>query len=130
MTHFVDRLLMCQQIHIGFTRLRIRCFIGTLPQEQSAKQEILLSLKIALPALKAASSDEIGTTIDYTALARLCEEMALAHPHQLLETLAREILEEVFMRFSPTYAWIRIEKPAALLAAQCAYVEFEKRSWR
>ena len=123
MTYFLDKLLVRKQMHVGFTHLLVCCVVGTLPEEQNTPQEIGISLKVAIAPTV---SDELASTVDYTALAALCEKIALARAHQLLETLASEILEAIFAHFSVSFAWIRLEKPSALRNAQCAFVEFER----
>jgi dihydroneopterin aldolase len=109
---------------VGFSGLKIHCSIGILPHEQLQLQEIFVDLKVLLPTLP--NSEDISSTIDYSVLAALCETIALLRHRPLIETLAADMLDALFERFSCTYAWIRIEKPLALNSARCSFVEFEK----
>jgi dihydroneopterin aldolase len=110
---------------VGFEKLKVVCSIGIFPHERVLSQEILISLKVSFrPAVL--FSDAISSTIDYSLLAELCEQMALSRHRCLLETLACEIVEAVIQRFSCSYVWIRIEKPSAIAAANYAFVEYEK----
>lgn len=111
---------------IGFSQFRVLCTIGTLPHEQVRSQEIRISLKVVLHSLP--SSDEISETLDYAAIAQACKEIAQERPRALLETLAVELLDGIFARFSCVSGWIRLEKPFALSQAECAFVEYTKES--
>lgn len=116
---------------VGFEELKVHCLIGTLPAEKTVPQEICVSLKITLPKEVIASKeiewrDEISATVDYTLLADICTQTAMKGHHGLLETLATEILDAIFARVSCLYGWIKIEKPGALKAARCAFVEQER----
>ncbi len=111
-------------VRIGFTRLKTMCIIGTLPHERSQPQPLWISLAISTD-LKFVS-EEITTTIDYAALAELCQKVAQNHSYLLLETLAHEMMEQLFAQFSIARAKLTLEKPAALDAAQCAFVELER----
>lgn len=108
---------------IGFSTLKIRCLVGILPSEREVPQEIIVHLKANLP--KIPSRDVISSTIDYTELASICENVATRSHHSLLETLSVEMLDEVSRRFPGVKCWIRIEKPSALPNADNAFVEAE-----
>jgi dihydroneopterin aldolase len=110
---------------LGFSDSLITCFVGTLPHEYLTPQEIVISLKIEV-SLKG-KEDLLENTVDYSALAKLCNELAQSKHHALLETLARTILAEINKRFSPLAMWIRIEKPKALVSTRCAFIEMEQR---
>jgi FolB domain-containing protein len=101
---------------VGFEKLKVHCLIGILPHEQMQEQEIGISLKVKM------RGDAI---IDYTTLAALCEQIARSSHHGLLETLAQKVLQAIVNQFQCHYGWIRIEKPAAIALAECAFVELE-----
>ena len=112
-------------ITVGFTRLKIVSSIGILPHEKEQMQEIIICLKIQF-CPDVAMHDDICSTVDYSILAQICQAKAVSKHHELLETLACEILDSLFDRFPLTYGWIRIEKPAAIAAALCGFVECER----
>lgn len=114
---------------VGFEKLKITCLIGILPHEYVEPQVIFVSLKLALPQ-ELQRNNELSMTIDYTQLSSLCQSVATRCHHGLLETLAADILEELLAHYSLSYLWIRIEKPAAIAGASCAFVEHEKRVGR
>jgi 7,8-dihydroneopterin aldolase/epimerase/oxygenase len=111
---------------IGFSQLRVMCTIGTLPHEQLQPQEIRITLKVGLRSTP--TQDAISETLDYAAVAQLCEEIAQERSRLLLETLAIDLLDGIFMRFACLYGWVRLEKPSALDRAECASVEWYKES--
>jgi dihydroneopterin aldolase len=117
--------LITNPVTVGFTGLKIESSIGILPLERAQSQEIVISLKIVFYP-DGPIQDEISSTIDYSTLSQICQEMAFSKHRALLETLAFEILDALLDRFPASYGWIRIEKPAAIAAALCGFVEYER----
>ncbi|HEY2811317.1 MAG TPA: dihydroneopterin aldolase [Rhabdochlamydiaceae bacterium] len=114
---------MSDEMTVGFEKLKVRCLIGILPHERLQEQEIVMSLKVKSCSLL--RSEEISATVDYTVLAALCKQIARSAHHGLLETLAQKILLAIAQQWDCRYGWIRLEKPAALASAECAFVECE-----
>lgn len=110
---------------IGFDNLSIQCTIGHNEEEWKTPQEILIDLKVQAPFAKSAESHKLQDTIDYIELARICEEVASAKHHSLLEGLANAILEKIRAKHKVSWGWIRIKKPAALTRAAYTLVELE-----
>jgi dihydroneopterin aldolase len=109
---------------IGFNQHKIQCIIGVLPFERQDKQEILVDLKVVADFSRCAKTDSLDDTINYVAMAELCTRLAQSNHYQLLETFACEVLQKLFDQFPIQWAWIRIQKMAALSSGY-AYVELE-----
>jgi dihydroneopterin aldolase len=103
---------------IGFSALKVHCSIGIHPHEKKQQQDIFISLKV-----RPSNHSEM---IDYSALAELCTAHARQQHYDLIESLALVLVDAIFSRFPCVHAWIRIEKPAAIPLALCAFVEYEK----
>jgi 7,8-dihydroneopterin aldolase/epimerase/oxygenase len=108
---------------IGLHKLRLFCLVGTLDEEKLTPQELFLNLEVECPA---PPSDELLSTVDYTELATLCEEIAASCHHQLLETLAGRIAHALFLRFEIKRLSLRLEKPSAHPRASCAFVHLTR----
>ncbi len=111
---------------IGFHQLKIPCLIGLHPEERTHPQLLIVDVKIQLDLKACFKSEAIQETIDYVSLAEVCQRLAYTKHYFLLEIFAKEILDEYFHKFPLQWAWVRIQKPSALPAADYAYVELER----
>ncbi|MCW1915419.1 dihydroneopterin aldolase [Luteolibacter sp. GHJ8] len=82
---------MESEARIEIRRLRVKTFIGVPDEERADAQELRVSLLIEPRVGFAAMEDEIDRTIDYAVLAAGIQELALARPRKLIETLASDI---------------------------------------
>lgn len=112
---------------IGFHQLKVRCTIGVHPHEHQQEQEIFVDLKVKTDFGRCAQSDVLSDTIDYASLAAICTQLAQSKHYQLLETYAWDVLHTIFTLFPITWAWVGIQKPAALSSC-IPYVELEKHA--
>lgn len=111
---------------IGLSHHRISCLIGLYPEEHLQEQEIYVDVKVKLDFSKAILDENIEDTLDYVLIADLCTRIAKEKHYHLLEALAKDILDQIFLRFKVTWAWVVIKKPSAVPTAQYAFVELEK----
>lgn len=85
---------------------RIDVFLGVYSWEKPLPQRVSIDLDIALPGQRAATSDDLGDTIDYGAvLGRLRETLPGRH-FALLESLAEHIAGVVRGEFGAP--WVRV----------------------
>jgi FolB domain-containing protein len=111
---------------IGFEHLRINCIIGIQEFERLQKQDIFIDLKVQLDLSKCIHTNNLKHSVDYVKLSDLCIYIAQQKKHELLETLAHEILEQIFTQFRVDSAWIKIKKPQAISNASFATIEMER----
>lgn len=109
-------------MNIGFKDLRIMCIIGVNPDERQLQQEIFVDLKAEIDYN---GQNSLESTVDYTALAALCEGVAVNGKYLLLEKYANDLAEQLKTRFPLRKLWLRVKKPQALPGAAYAYVEKE-----
>ena len=110
---------------IGIKSLKIQCIIGHHPPEREIEQEIQVDIRLTTDFASCAESDQVEDTIDYTAIAAVCTEMAKSKKYHLLETFACETVQRLLKDFEIDWISIRVMKPAALPEAQYTFVEFE-----
>ncbi len=60
-----------------------------------------------------ATSDRIGDTVDYEAVARLVKEISDAQAFNLLEALAADVADAIVDRFPVERVRVRVRKPEA-----------------
>jgi len=110
---------------IGFNGYKVHCIIGIKPHERSIEQDIYIDLKVEKDISQAVSLDNVENTVDYTALAEICRDIAVEKGYFLLETYASKVLEMIIARFSVNWAWIRVRKPSAIPGADEAIIELK-----
>jgi dihydroneopterin aldolase len=108
---------------IGFKGLAVSCVIGTEPHERMHEQELIIDLKVEADLSKVVASGRLEDTINYVSLAQICKEMAVKGRYLLIEKFAADVLQEISEQFPAKSVWIRVKKPLAISAAECAFVE-------
>ena len=111
---------------IGIKRLRIHCIIGDLPHERVTTQDLLVDIKVRADFSACVKSDRLENTVDYVRIAEIAATRAFEGKYQLIETFAAAVLQSLFEEFPISWAWIKVDKPEAILAAECSTVELER----
>jgi dihydroneopterin aldolase len=93
--------------------LPVACIIGIHAAERGSRQQLLISVELATDFTRAAASDKLADTLDYTAIAARIEHCAGSGRFKLIETLAEQLADELLTE-SVSRIQIDIEKPAAL----------------
>ncbi len=86
--------------------LAIPALIGVFDSEKITPQTLFIDLEIAVDAGKAALSDDIRATIDYSAIYHYLQEYIPTTRFQLLETLAVNIAESLIKNYR--LQWLRL----------------------
>lgn len=114
---------------LGVHQHRSSCIIGIYPEERIASQDLFFNVKIKVDVSQCLRSGRLQDSVNYVEIAHLCNELA-QNGYFLLECLASDILEECFLRFGAIWAWVSIQKPAAISTASYAFVEMERGNGR
>ncbi len=78
-------------------------------EEERVRGQLFL-YDVELEVGERGASDELAGAVDYREVAATVREIA-ERPHQLLESLARELADTLFERFRPERARVRVRKP-------------------
>lgn len=108
---------------IKIKNLRLRSLIGIHPWERREKQAVILNCKIEFDGSKAALSDALEDTIDYSALSRRIIEHVESAEYQLIERMAAVILNMIMADERVLSAVVEIDKPVAIKSADSTAVE-------
>lgn len=111
---------------LGFHHLQVNCIVGIYPEEREKEQTLWIDVKVKADIKECLKSRCIEDTVDYGAISRICTELADRGRYLLLESLASDIVEECLRRFSVSWVWVSIKKPAAIPTADYAFVEVER----
>lgn len=93
-------------------------FHGVLAQERVDGQEFVVDVVMRLDLARAAATDDLTHTIDYSGIAQLVHEHITGAPHMLIETLAERIAEAVLARGGERLheVTVSVHKPQAPIA--------------
>lgn len=99
---------MPDAIHIA--QLELSAHIGVPDEERAAPQRLTANLTIEPARDFSALGDDLANTVDYFAVCRAVQELAVERPRRLIETLAEEIAEVVLAHFAVTAVEVELRK--------------------
>lgn len=112
----------------GLTNLRVECIVGIYPHERVEAQSVFLDIELDYDFAAAASSDAIAGAVDYDDVAASITALLQERRFQLIETMAEAAAALLLLRVpAATAVRIAVRKPAAVPAADCAFVRVERQ---
>ena len=107
--------------------LCVNCIIGILDYERETPQDLFIDVDIQYDFQKAAQTENIDETIDYTALAKSIENVLIEKKFFLIETAAEKLVDMIHQTWPMIHACkICIKKPQAVPKARYASVTVKK----
>ncbi len=101
-------------MRIHLKNLRLRTIVGVNDWEQREPQGVRINVRFEFDGRRAAETDALEDTVDYSAMKRRIAEMVEGGRFQLIERLASEVLELVMADPRITRATVEVDKPTAL----------------
>lgn len=86
------------------------CNIGVSSKERSKKQKIFVDAELFLDTKKAANSDDIRYTINYSDVFSLMKSIAEKKEYNLVEALANKIAESILDKFNAKKIIVKVKK--------------------
>ncbi|HZE66299.1 MAG TPA: dihydroneopterin aldolase [Sporichthyaceae bacterium] len=86
---------------------------GVLPAERSLGQWFGVDVELGLDTRSAAAGDDLGETVDYSAVASDVVALIEGEPVNLIETLAQRIAAACLVRPGVMQVEVTVHKPAA-----------------
>jgi dihydroneopterin aldolase len=93
--------------------LRVSTIIGTLSHERIHRQQLILNISFAYDTAKAAATDDLRYSVDYSAVEKQMVEITEKSSFMLIETLAGKLGEAILKFPGVTGCTVEIIKPAA-----------------
>ncbi len=100
-----------------------QCKIGVSAEERKKKREILVDVELFLDTQKAGANDNIGDTINYSAVHSLIRNIIEKQSFHLLERVADEISTNVLQQFPVKKIRVRVKKSLLHRNVKYALVE-------
>jgi FolB domain-containing protein len=110
---------------IRVRNLRLRVIVGVNDWEQLSPREVVANIEMEFDGTKAAESDNVADTPDYSAICRRIIEKIEPQRFALLEKLASQILRIVLEDRRIRRATVELDKPGALHFADSVAVVCE-----
>lgn len=107
-------------------RLKLHAIIGQYAHERKEKQDIYLIITYEMDASRAASSDEMGDTLNYHDLVKEITERVEESRFNLIEKLADYVAALVMNRKPIQWVEVEVQKPAALKGGDYISVKHKK----
>ena len=98
---------------ISITGLRLTGYHGVFDFEKQDGQEFVIDLKVHLDLSRAGESDDLSQTLDYSVLVDQVAARVTGAPVDLIEKLADDILQIVWLHPQPIRAVVTVHKPQA-----------------
>lgn len=86
---------------------------GVLAQERAEGQRFLVDLELEVDLQRAGESDNLEATVDYSAVARAAVSVIEGEPHDLIETVAQRIAQQVLTHPLVESVAVTVHKPQA-----------------
>ncbi|KXI28605.1 dihydroneopterin aldolase [Paraglaciecola hydrolytica] len=106
--------------------LEVFSLIGVYDWERVAKQRLLVDVSLYTDLSKAASSDKVEHTVNYAEVASCIELVASNSKFELIEALANEMINTIFIQFPLLKVCLKLSKPDILPNARNVAVEFTR----
>ena len=125
--YFLYPMWRFEEETVHLDNLRLECIIGVHPAERERPQPLLLSLSFPLDFAKAAGTESLSDTVDYSAVAGSAREFIIKGRFHLLETLARNLGVHLCERFALSSIRMTLKKPNAVAESDGAAVSLTVR---
>ena len=100
--------------HIDQILLRGMSFYGyhgVNPEERSQGQKFVVDVVIDCSLTKAAESDRVEDTVNYSEVFRIVKSIVEGKPYNLLETVAKNISDKILLNYDIHSVSVTIKKP-------------------
>lgn len=101
---------------ITITGLSVHGYHGVYPEERETGQTFVVDLTLDVDISRAAETDEVAHTVDYSVVVDQVVSIVQGEPVNLLETLAESIAHAILQRPQVHHVQVTVHKPNAPLA--------------
>lgn len=98
---------------------------GVSAAERQTGRRFEVDIELAVDMDKAAASDRLQDTVNYTEVYRTVEELVAQDRFSLLETIAVRLAEEILKKFEPREVTVRVRKKIPPVPGNLDHIEVE-----
>jgi len=115
---------------ITLTGLRVRGYHGVFEHERRDGQDFVVDVTVWLDLDRAAATDELAETLNYGELAERVAAIVGGEPHNLIETVAGKVADDVMTDRRVHAVEVTVHKPSAPIPLDFADVAVTVRRSR
>ncbi|HEY8372348.1 MAG TPA: dihydroneopterin aldolase [Pseudonocardiaceae bacterium] len=115
---------------ITLTGLRVRGYHGVFEHERRDGQDFVVDVTVWLDLDRAAATDELADTLNYGELAERVAAIVGGEPHNLIETVAGKVADDVMTDRRVHAVEVTVHKPSAPIPLDFADVAVTVRRSR
>ncbi|MBN1792493.1 dihydroneopterin aldolase [Candidatus Woesearchaeota archaeon] len=104
------------------------CIIGVGEAERSCRQPLFLDMELWMDLSKAAVSDSIKDTINYSTVCKKVGERIEGKSYKLIESVAEDAAQVILSDSKVFKARVLVKKPSAIKCAKHAAVEITREN--
>jgi dihydroneopterin aldolase len=97
--------------YVSVRDLTVSAVIGVHDWEREVEQALVISVDMAADVHKAATSDDLADTLDYSAVAETITAVVREGRFRLIETAAERVAERVLAEFPVSWLRLDVRKP-------------------
>jgi dihydroneopterin aldolase len=115
---------------MGVIRLHNMTFYGyhgISAAERQTGRRFEVDVELAIDMDRAAASDKLQDTVNYTEVYRIVEELVAQNRFSLLETIAVRLADEILRKFKPREVTVRVRKKIPPVPGNLDHIEVEIR---
>jgi dihydroneopterin aldolase len=106
--------------------LRVETIVGIWEWERRMPQTVSIDLEMGADIRRAAETEDIGSTLDYRAVAKRISGFVVDSQFRLIESMAEGIADLVTREFSVPWIKVVIHKPGAVRGSRDVGVMIER----
>lgn len=113
---------------MGVIRLHNMTFYGyhgISAAERQTGRRFEVDVELAVDMDRAAASDKLQDTVNYTEVYRTVEELVAQNRFSLLETIAVRLADEILRKFKPKEVTVRVRKKIPPVPGNLDHIEVE-----
>jgi dihydroneopterin aldolase len=99
--------------------------IGVTPEERTIRQRLSIDVEVLTDAARAAHSDSLKDTLDYSKVATLVMQVCRSRDFHLIETLAELLASRILADFPTPQVRILVRKISPVVEPRVSHVSIE-----
>jgi dihydroneopterin aldolase len=98
---------------VSIRDLRVEAVIGVYDWEREIEQTLTFGVEMPADVTKAAATDDVADTLDYSAVAQTIKAVVTEGKFQLIETAAERVAQRLITDHGLTWVRVEVIKPIA-----------------
>jgi 7,8-dihydroneopterin aldolase/epimerase/oxygenase len=98
---------------VSIRGLAVATVVGVYDWEREIEQTLTFAVDMAVDVARVAATDDVGTAVDYSAVAATVTRVVQQGKFQLIETAVERVAERILAAYPVGWARVEVAKPIA-----------------